>query len=186
MLCFLIVPSLFPRAQIHPIRPSNPPFLPKSPIALLNTFQSPADLAFAFLQNSIRDFLRKRTSYDVLPLSFRLIVLDTDLLIKKSLNILIQNCKPLQKFPHHIIWPALMPRALPRARLGTGIGLAVGCHDADSSLAIVSAPLWDSHASRFAGILTATDYINVIQYHCQFPDEMNKLDQFRLSSLRGE
>ncbi|KAL9470891.1 hypothetical protein ACSS6W_008832 [Trichoderma asperelloides] len=90
---------------------------------------------------AIRDFLRKRTSYDVLPLSFRLIVLDTDLLIKKSLNILIQN-------------------------------------------SIVSAPLWDSHASRFAGILTATDYINVIQYHCQFPDEMNKLDQFRLSSLR--
>ncbi|KAM0264237.1 hypothetical protein ACHAQJ_000724 [Trichoderma viride] len=90
---------------------------------------------------AIRDFLRKRTSYDVLPLSFRLIVLDTDLLIKKSLNILIQN-------------------------------------------SIVSAPLWDSHISRFAGILTATDYINVIQYHCQFPDEMSKLDQFRLSSLR--
>ncbi|KAF3060723.1 Nuclear protein SNF4 [Trichoderma lentiforme] len=90
---------------------------------------------------AIRDFLRKRTSYDVLPLSFRLIVLDTDLLIKKSLNILIQN-------------------------------------------SIVSAPLWDSHTSRFAGILTATDYINVIQYHCQFPDEMSKLDQFRLASLR--
>ncbi|UKZ72536.1 hypothetical protein TrVFT333_000166 [Trichoderma virens FT-333] len=90
---------------------------------------------------AIRDFLRKRTSYDVLPLSFRLIVLDTDLLIKKSLNILIQN-------------------------------------------SIVSAPLWDSHTSRFAGILTATDYINVIQYHCQFPDEMSKLDQFRLGSLR--
>ncbi|KAH6611605.1 hypothetical protein Trco_001625, partial [Trichoderma cornu-damae] len=90
---------------------------------------------------AIRDFLRKRTSYDVLPLSFRLIVLDTDLLIKKSLNILIQN-------------------------------------------SIVSAPLWDSRTSRFAGILTATDYINVIQYHCQFPDEMSKLDQFRLGSLR--
>ncbi|KAL7811984.1 nuclear protein SNF4 [Trichoderma gracile] len=89
---------------------------------------------------AIREFLRKRTSYDVLPLSFRLIVLDTDLLIKKSLNILIQN-------------------------------------------SIVSAPLWDSHISRFAGILTATDYINVIQYHCQFPDEMSKLDQFRLASL---
>ncbi|KAL7785273.1 nuclear protein SNF4 [Trichoderma ceciliae] len=90
---------------------------------------------------AIREFLRKRTSYDVLPLSFRLIVLDTDLLIKKSLNILIQN-------------------------------------------SIVSAPLWDSHTARFAGILTATDYINVIQYHCQFPDEMSKLDQFRLGSLR--
>ncbi|KAL7896813.1 nuclear protein SNF4 [Trichoderma sp. SZMC 28014] len=103
--------------------------------------QSPLDKEQRQGLNSIRDFLRKRTSYDVLPLSFRLIVLDTDLLIKKSLNILIQN-------------------------------------------SIVSAPLWDSHASRFAGILTATDYINVIQYHCQFPDEMNKLDQFRLSSLR--
>lgn len=43
------------------------------------------------LQRAIRDFLKVRTSYDVLPLSFRLIVLDTDLLIKKSLSILIQN-----------------------------------------------------------------------------------------------
>ncbi|KAG5949173.1 hypothetical protein E4U53_006013 [Claviceps sorghi] len=91
---------------------------------------------------AIRDFLKVRTSYDVLPLSFRLIVLDTDLLIKKTLNILIQN-------------------------------------------SIVSAPLWDSHRGRFAGILTSTDYINVIQYYYQFPDEIGKLDQFRLSSLRG-
>lgn len=90
---------------------------------------------------SIREFLKVRTSYDVLPLSFRLIVLDNDLLIKKSLNILIQN-------------------------------------------SIVSAPLWDSHSSSFAGLLTATDYINVIQYYCQFPDEIGKLDHFRLSSLR--
>ncbi|KYK60876.1 nuclear protein SNF4 [Drechmeria coniospora] len=90
---------------------------------------------------AIRDFLKVRTSYDVLPLSFRLIVLDTDLLIKKSLNILIQN-------------------------------------------SIVSAPLWDSATSRFAGILTSTDFMNVIQYYCQFPDEISKLDQFRLSSLR--
>ncbi|KAL6849061.1 AMP-activated serine/threonine-protein kinase regulatory subunit [Amphichorda felina] len=90
---------------------------------------------------NIRDFLKVRCGYDVFPLSFRLIVLDNDLLIKKSLNIMIQN-------------------------------------------AIVSAPLWDSHSSSFAGILTATDYINVIQYYCQFPDEMAKLDQFRLSSLR--
>ncbi|CAI6094112.1 unnamed protein product [Clonostachys chloroleuca] len=90
---------------------------------------------------NIRDFLKVRTGYDVFPLSFRLIVLDTDLLINKSLNIMIQN-------------------------------------------SIVSAPLWDSHTSRFAGLLTATDYMNVIQYYCQFPEEMSKLDQFRLSSLR--
>ncbi|KAH7008781.1 hypothetical protein EDB80DRAFT_574580 [Ilyonectria destructans] len=91
--------------------------------------------------NAIREFLKVRTSYDVLPLSFRLIVLDTDLLIKKSLNILIQN-------------------------------------------SIVSAPLWDSRTARFAGILTSTDFINVIQYYCQYPDEISKLEQFRLNSLR--
>jgi 5'-AMP-activated protein kinase regulatory gamma subunit len=42
-------------------------------------------------QRTIRAFLKVRTSYDVLPLSFRLIVFDTALLVKKSLNILIQN-----------------------------------------------------------------------------------------------
>lgn len=42
-------------------------------------------------QQRIREFLKVRTSYDVLPLSFRLIILDTSLLVKKSLSILIQN-----------------------------------------------------------------------------------------------
>jgi len=90
---------------------------------------------------SIRDFLRRRTSYDVLPLSYRLIILNTDLLVKKSLTILLQN-------------------------------------------GIVSAPLWDSHTSNFAGLLTTSDYINVIQYYWQNPDALNQIDQFRLSSLR--
>ncbi|KAL0467328.1 hypothetical protein QR685DRAFT_84027 [Neurospora intermedia] len=89
----------------------------------------------------IREFLKVRTSYDVLPLSFRLVILDNDLLIRKSLNILIQN-------------------------------------------GIVSAPLWDSRNGTFAGLLTSTDYINVIQYYCQFPHEIDQVDQFRLSSLR--
>ena len=42
-------------------------------------------------QRAIRAFLKVRTSYDVLPLSFRLIIFDTTLLVKKSLNILLQN-----------------------------------------------------------------------------------------------
>ena len=48
-----------------------------------------ADASIA--QQRIRDFLKVRTSYDVLPLSFRLIIFDTSLLVKKSLTILIQN-----------------------------------------------------------------------------------------------
>jgi len=49
------------------------------------------------VQRAIRAFLKVRTSYDVLPLSFRLIVLDTALLVKKSLSILIQNGKALDQ-----------------------------------------------------------------------------------------
>jgi hypothetical protein len=37
-------------------------------------------------QRTIRAFLKARTSYDVLPISYRLIVLDTALLVKKILN----------------------------------------------------------------------------------------------------
>lgn len=44
-------------------------------------------------QKRIRDFLKVRTSYDVLPLSFRLIIFDTALLVKNSLSILVQNGK---------------------------------------------------------------------------------------------
>ncbi|KAH7380374.1 hypothetical protein DE146DRAFT_671277 [Phaeosphaeria sp. MPI-PUGE-AT-0046c] len=90
---------------------------------------------------TIRAFLKSRTSYDVLPISYRLIVLDTALLVKKSLNILNQN-------------------------------------------GIVSAPLWDSKSSTFAGLLTTSDYINVIQYYWQNNDALAKVDQFRLNSLR--
>ncbi|KAJ4370159.1 AMP-activated serine/threonine-protein kinase regulatory subunit [Didymella sp. IMI 355093] len=90
---------------------------------------------------TIRAFLKARTSYDVLPISYRLIILDTALRVQKSLNILIQN-------------------------------------------GIVSAPLWDSKSSTFAGLLTTADYINVIQYYWQNPDALQKVDKFRLSSLR--
>ncbi|KAK0728280.1 hypothetical protein B0T26DRAFT_767627 [Lasiosphaeria miniovina] len=105
------------------------------------TASSPLDKEQMQGLRGIREFLKVRTSYDVLPLSFRLVVLDNDLLIKKSLNILLQN-------------------------------------------GIVSAPLWDSRNSAFAGLLTSTDYINVIQYYCQFPEEIDQVDKFRLSSLR--
>jgi 5'-AMP-activated protein kinase regulatory gamma subunit len=50
---------------------------------------------------------------------------------------------------------------------------------------IVSAPLWDSKSSTFAGLLTTSDYINVIQYYWQNPDALARVDQFRLNSLRG-
>ena len=50
---------------------------------------------------------------------------------------------------------------------------------------IVSAPLWDSRTSTFAGLLTTSDFINVVQYYWQHPEAMSRIDQFRLDSLRG-
>ena len=90
---------------------------------------------------AIRLFLQSKTSYDVLPVSYRLIVLDTSLLVKKSLNILLQNN-------------------------------------------IVSAPLWNLKTSRFAGLLTLSDFINVIQYYFQFPEKFEFVDQLTLDGLR--
>ena len=50
---------------------------------------------------------------------------------------------------------------------------------------IVSAPLWDSNTSVFAGLLTVADYINVIQYYWQNPGALAEIDKFKLSNLRG-
>lgn len=51
------------------------------------------------VQKAIRHFLKIRNSYDVLPLSFRLIVLDNKLSVEQSLEILLQNGMPSQ-LPH--------------------------------------------------------------------------------------
>ncbi|KAK5663120.1 hypothetical protein OQA88_6537 [Cercophora sp. LCS_1] len=132
-------PPLRPGHELPFVAPSS--YLRPKPTVRADKTPSPLDKEQMQGLRGIREFLKVRTSYDVLPLSFRLVVLDNDLLIKKSLNILIQN-------------------------------------------GIVSAPLWDSRNSTFAGLLTSTDYINVIQYYCQFPDQLNQVDRFRLSNLR--
>ncbi|KAF2278804.1 CBS-domain-containing protein [Westerdykella ornata] len=119
-----------PRTFLEPARPIMPP----TPLSAIDREQMEG-------LRSIRAFLKVRTSYDVLPLSYRLIMLDTALLVSKSLKILNQN-------------------------------------------GIVSAPLWDSKTSTFAGLLTTSDYINVIQYYWQNPDALAQVDQFRLDSLR--
>lgn len=59
-------------------------------MALLDSTLTTVANLLSVLQRAIRAFLKVRTSYDVLPLSYRLIVFDTALLVKKSLNILIQ------------------------------------------------------------------------------------------------
>ncbi|KAI0662764.1 CBS-domain-containing protein [Cubamyces menziesii] len=93
---------------------------------------------------AIRNYLKGRTSYDTFPVSFRLIVLDSKLEVKKALQCLLLN-------------------------------------------GVVSAPLWNSERSCFAGMFTVSDIIHLIQYYykCSSYDAAAAdVETFRLESLR--
>ncbi|KAH7931065.1 CBS-domain-containing protein [Leucogyrophana mollusca] len=94
--------------------------------------------------HTIRAILKGRTSYDAFPVSFRLIVLDTKLNVKKALQCLLLN-------------------------------------------GVVSAPLWNSEKSKFAGMLTVLDIIHLIQYYyhtANYDTAAADVETFRLESLR--
>ncbi|KAF9902223.1 AMP-activated serine/threonine-protein kinase regulatory subunit [Linnemannia zychae] len=95
-------------------------------------------------QAMMETFLKQHSAYDVLPVSYRQIVMDTTLLVKKALSVLMQY-------------------------------------------GIVSAPLWDSTKRKFAGMLTATDFINLIQFyysHSSYSAASREMDLFQISQLR--
>ncbi|KAI6047588.1 hypothetical protein EDC04DRAFT_2875816, partial [Pisolithus marmoratus] len=94
--------------------------------------------------HAIRNVLKGRTCYDVFPVSYRLIVLDTRLNVKKALQCLLLN-------------------------------------------GVVSAPLWNSEKSKFAGMLTVLDIIHLIQYYydnANYDTAAADVETFRLESLR--
>lgn len=90
---------------------------------------------------SCRHFLRGKSSYDILPVSYRMIVLESGLPVKRALNVLNQN-------------------------------------------KVLSAPIWDSKRSRFAGILTLMDFIGLVQYFFSNPDQFDTMDKLRLKDLK--
>ena len=49
---------------------------------------------------------------------------------------------------------------------------------------IVSAPLWDSETSTYAGLLTVNDYLNVVRYYNLHADKLKDVDKLLLSDLR--
>lgn len=51
---------------------------------------------------------------------------------------------------------------------------------------IVSAPLWDSTTSTYAGLLTVTDYLNVVRYYNLHADKLKDIDSLLLSDLKGQ
>ncbi|KAG5220811.1 AMP-activated serine/threonine-protein kinase regulatory [Salix suchowensis] len=111
---------------------------------------------------AIRTFLKSRTNYDAFPVSFRLIVLDTKLNVKKALQCLLLNGM------------AYLPQCTSTNQL--------------PFLGVVSAPLWNSDTSTFAGMLTVLDIIHLIQYYyhtANWATAAADVETFRLESLRG-
>lgn len=111
---------------------------------------------------AIRTFLKSRTNYDAFPVSFRLIVLDTKLNVKKALQCLLLN----------------------------GMAYSPQCTSTYCLpfLGVVSAPLWNSDTSTFAGMLTVLDIIHLIQYYyhtANWATAAADVETFRLESLRG-
>ncbi|OCT45174.1 Nuclear protein SNF4 [Cladophialophora carrionii] len=49
---------------------------------------------------------------------------------------------------------------------------------------IVSAPLWDSNTSTYAGLLTVNDYLNVVRYYNLHADKLKDVDKLLLSDLK--
>lgn len=49
---------------------------------------------------------------------------------------------------------------------------------------IVSAPLWDSSTSTYAGLLTVNDYLNVVRYYNLHTEKLKDVDSLLLSDLK--
>lgn len=96
----------------RPSRVNNPPVPPKP-------------LTHQEALEALRSFLKERSSYDVFPVSFRLIVLDVQLKVKKALDVL------------------LLYGQLQSARQANMCSSDVP--------GVVSAPLWSTETAKFAG-----------------------------------
>ena len=113
--------------------------------------------------HAIRNLLKGHTCYDAFPISFRLITLDTKLNVMKALQCLLFNGEP--------------------KTLGLRWVVLTSCHSG-----VVSAPLWNSDESKFAGMLTVLDIIHLIQYYyhnASYDSAVADVEHFRLESLRG-
>ena len=98
------------------------------PVASTSTSESTTPkrkkLTHAEALEQIRTFLRSQSSYDVFPVSFRLIVLDHHLVVKKALNTMLQNGEPRRHEMGIDGWKInVTARFRCRCRLCTALGL---------------------------------------------------------------
>ena len=46
--------------------------------------------------------------------------------------------------------------------------------------------MWDSTTSTYAGLLTVSDYLNVVRYYNLHAEKLKDIDKLLLSDLKGE
>ncbi|CAD6888382.1 unnamed protein product [Tilletia controversa] len=159
----------------------------------------PKDRHLASLE-AIRDFLRERSSYDVLPVSFRVVVLDTKLVVKPALDVLWQA--GIISAP---LWHSTVPPPLERngEQEANGDQAPSQTNSAEPVLPRQQSAEASKEGSQlsstadlpsskikpgFAGMLTVNDIIHLIQYyykfHASYDIAAKDVEHFRLESLR--
>ena len=113
---------------------------------------------------SIQLFLQSKDCLSILPVSSKMIVFDTRLQVIKALNALVQN----GVYYFFYLYLCLC------------LHLLIG---------VVSAPLWSSVESRFAGMLTISDLVHLMQYYYSttnsYEGAADDVEHLTLGNLRG-
>lgn len=157
---------------------------------------------------SIREFLKGRSCYDCLPVSFRLVVLDTKLVVKPALDIMWQagivsaplwqsSTEPAPSEKAESVAPSQNESLEPGSAVSPASQIASQSESVPSSrLAASPSPSpfkRDSasnpsvHKTGFAGMFTVNDIIHLIQYYYQnssYDNASQDVERFRLEMLR--
>eukprot|EP00127_Corallochytrium_limacisporum_P001788 Clim_evm4s82 gene=Clim_evmTU4s82 len=111
---------------------------------VLETFTGDTEEARMLREGQLEyiNFTKLPTCYDLIPLSGKVVVFDTSLLVKKAFFALVQN-------------------------------------------GIRSAPLWSSKYQKFVGMITITDFVNILRHYYQSPlVKMDELEEHKISTWR--
>lgn len=146
--------------------------------------------------SAIRAFLRRESCFDILPESFRLIVLDNKLLIKRALIALQTNGEKAFSTCRSASQITLTDLAFTSYSITLTLRLSVRYATLRSQFGllrlpgIVSAPLYDSSNYQFAGMFTMVDVIHLIQYYylsaTGYDNAAVEVESVDLSALRGK
>ncbi|XP_064874800.1 5'-AMP-activated protein kinase subunit gamma-1-like isoform X6 [Oncorhynchus nerka] len=114
-------------------------------------------------------FMKSHCCYEAIPTSCKLVIFDTTL---QNILFLLNSAQIFSlHFPRERSWSLLVKKAF-FALVANGLR---------------AAPLWDSKTQRFVGMLTITDFINILHRYYRSPlVQMNELERHQIGTWRGD